>query len=139
MVWRALKAVSNINVPEIQRIRKQFDDLQSMFQWYLPNVDPDLIYDLLIRIRENPMVTPSYTLEVYTKPQVDSREMRDCIYEKTGAMATVYDNGTHYVTNQKLSLEMLKEISDFNGVIEVTGACTTLDCWFSNLIKRGGF
>ena len=33
----------------------------------------------------------------------------------------VYDKGTHYVTNQKLTLEILKEISDCEDVLEVAG------------------
>jgi hypothetical protein len=130
--------MSNTILPEMQRIRKQFDDLQNMFQNYLPKVDPDLIYDLLIRLRENPTITPTYTLEIFTKPGVDSKAARDYVYKITGTVPTVYDNGTHYVTNQKLTLEMLKEISHPKDVIEVTGAYTTLGCWFSDSIKRGG-
>jgi hypothetical protein len=130
--------MSSAVIPEIQEIRKQFDDLQNMFQKYLPKVDPDLIYDLLIRLRENPTITPMYTLEVFTKAGVDSKAIRDYVYKITGTVPTVYDNGTHYVTNQKLTLEMLKEISDPKDVIEVTGAYTTLGCWFSDSIKRGG-
>ncbi|MGH9926464.1 MAG: hypothetical protein ACRD5B_13920 [Nitrososphaeraceae archaeon] len=130
--------MSNIDFNEMQRVRKQFEKLQSLLQKYLPNVDPDLIYDLLTRLRENPSITPTYTLEVYTKKEVDSAKTLDFIYKITGAMATVYDNGTHYVTNQKLSLDMLKNISDLKGIIEITGAPTTLGCWFSDSVKRGG-
>ena len=36
-------------------------------------------------------------------------------------MSAIYDNGTHYVTNQKLTLEMLKEISNCDDVLEVAG------------------
>ena len=36
----------------------------------------------------------------------------------------IYDNGTHYVTNHKLTLEMLKEISDSADVLEVAGDYT---------------
>ena len=57
--------MSNTYFKEIQRIRKHFDDLQGLFQRYLPNVDPDLIYDLLTRLRENPSATPTYTRGVY--------------------------------------------------------------------------
>ena len=39
-------------------------------------------------------------------------------------MPAIYDNGTHYVTNQKLTLEMLKEISDAEDILEVTGGYT---------------
>ena len=130
--------MSNTYFREIQRIRKHFDDLQGLFQRYLPNVDPDLIYDLLTRLRENPSVTPTYTLEVYTKKEVDSTKMIDFMYKITGSMATVYDNGTHYVTNQKLTLDILKSISEMKDTIEITGAPTTLGCWFSDSIKRGG-
>jgi hypothetical protein len=130
--------MSNTNFREIQRIRKHFDDLQRLFQRYLPNVDPDLIYDLLTSLRENPRVTPTYTLEVYTKKEVDSAKMIDFMYKITGTMATGYDNGTHYVTNQKLTLDILKSISDMNDIIEITGAPTTLGCWFSDSIQRAG-
>ena len=130
--------MSNVDFNEMQRVRKQFEQLQSLFQKYLPNVDPDLIYDLLTRLRENPGITPTYTLEVYTKKEVDSAKTIDFIYKITGAMATVYDNGTHYVVNQKLSLDILKNISDLKSIIEITGAPTTLGCWLSDSVKRGG-
>jgi len=130
--------MSNVDFNEMQRVRKQFEQLQSLFQKYLPNVDPDLIYDLLARLRENPGTTPIYTLEVYTEKDVDSAKTIDFIYKITGAMATVYDNGTHYVINQKLSLNILKNISDLKSIIEITGAPTTLGCWLSDSVKRGG-
>ena len=53
-----------------------------------------------------------YMLEVFTKPGIDSQAARNYIFEKTGMVAAVYDHGTHYVTNQKLTLETLKEISN---------------------------
>jgi hypothetical protein len=130
--------MSNVNLNEMQKIRRQFDDLQGLFQRHLPNVDADLVYDLLARLRENPCVLPTYTLEVYTTKGVDSANTINFLYRITGAMAVVNDNGTHYVTNQKLSLDMLKRISDLKGVIEITGAPTTLGCWFSDSVKRGG-
>ena len=37
-------------------------------------------------------------------------------------MPAVFDHGTHYVTNQILTLEMLKEISDSDDVLEVHGS-----------------
>ena len=110
--------------PEIEEIKKEFRDLQNKYQEYLSKVDPDLIYDLLINAQENPKVTPMYTLEVFTKPGADSQAVRNCIYEKTGTVPSIYDNGTHYVINQKLTLELLKEISDHEDVLEVTGVYT---------------
>ena len=34
---------------------------------------------------------------------------------------SIHDHGTHYITNQKLTLEILKEISDCEDVLEVAG------------------
>jgi len=36
----------------------------------------------------------------------------------------IYENGTLFVTNQKLTLEMLKEISDSEDVLEIAGDYT---------------
>ncbi len=45
-------------------------------------------------------------------------------------MPTIYNQGTHFVTDQKLTLEKLKEISDSDDVLEVTGEYT--GSWASN-------
>jgi carboxypeptidase family protein len=105
-------------------VKEQFEELQNKYQEYLPKVDADVINDLLTRQRENPLVTPIYMLEVFIKEGVDSQKAKDFIFNKTGMMPAIYDNGTHYVTNQKLTLEMLKEISDSEDVLEVTGEYT---------------
>lgn len=105
-------------------LKEQFERLQNKYQEYLPKVDADVINDLLIRQRENPVITPTYMLEVFTKEGTDSQKAKDFIFQKTGIMPAIYDNGTHYVTNQKLTLEMLKEISDAEDVLEVTGEYT---------------
>lgn len=109
---------------EAIEIRNHFEELQRKYQRYLPKVDPGLIDDLLLRQMENPGVLPIYMIEVFTKPGLDTNEVREYILSKTGMSPAIYDEGTHYVTNQKLSLEMLKEISDSDDVIEVTGEYT---------------
>lgn len=43
---------------------------------------------------------------------------------KTGMVPAIYDKGTPYVNNHRLTLEMLKEISDLEYVAEVTGEYT---------------
>jgi len=62
-----------------------------------------------------------YTLEVFTKNGTDPEKAKNYIFQKTGMRPAVYDKGTHYVTNQKLTLEILKEISDSDDVLEITG------------------
>lgn len=108
----------------ILEIKDQFLELQKRYQKYLPKVDPELIDDLLLRQMENPTVTPFYMVEVFTKPGLSTEEVRDYIISKTGMSPAIYDNGTHYVTNQQLTLDILKEISDSEDVIEVTGEYT---------------
>lgn len=109
---------------EVAEIKDQFRRLQEKYEQYLPKVDPGLVHDLLLRQLENPRVAPIYMLEVFTKPGVDSQRAREYIIEKTGMVPAIYDNGTHFVTNQKLTLEALKEISDSDDVLEVTGEYT---------------
>jgi hypothetical protein len=109
---------------ELIRIKEQFEELQKGYREYLPKVDPALIDDLLLRQKENPHITPMYMVEVFTKPGLNTQEVREYIISKTGMSPAIYDNGTHYVTNQRLTLEMLKEISDSEEVIEVTGDYT---------------
>ena len=105
-------------------IKDQFLELQKKYQKYLPKVDPELIDDLLLRLMENPGVAPMYMIEVFTKLGLDTEEVRSYIIGKTGMSPAIYDKGTHYVTNQELTLDMLKEISDSEDVIEVTGEYT---------------
>jgi hypothetical protein len=63
-------------------------------------------------------------VEVFTKPGTDSEAVRQRIWNATGMMPAIYDNGTHYVTNHRLTLEMLKQISDSEEVLEVAGDYT---------------
>jgi hypothetical protein len=109
---------------ETIEIRNQFEQLQNRYKQYLPKVDPGLVHDLLLRQMENPDVVPMYMLEAFTKPGLNTEEVRSYIIGKTGMSPAIYDNGTHYVTNQKLTLDILKEISDSDDVIEVTGEYT---------------
>src|ERR671919_1469713 len=109
---------------ELIEIKDQFLELQRKYQQYLPKVDPDLIDDLLLRQMENPRVAPMYMIEVFTKPGLNTEEVRRYIIGKTGMSPAIYDKGTHYVTNQELTLDILKEISDSEDVVEVTGEYT---------------
>jgi hypothetical protein len=106
---------------ELIEISDQFKTLQQKYKQYLPKVDSALIYDLFLRQMENPSVTPMYMVEVFTKPGVNTEETREFIINKTGMSPAIYDNGTHYVINQKLTIETLKEISASDDVLEITG------------------
>jgi hypothetical protein len=106
---------------ELQELRLQYQRLQEAYRKILPKIDSNLIDDLLSHLHEDQDTKPMYTIEVFTKDGIDSEAARWYIFGKTGMMPAIYDHGTHFVTDQKLTLEMLKEISDSDDVIEVTG------------------
>ena len=107
---------------ELQALRMQRQKLQTIYTQILPKVVPGLIGDLLSREMEYcPDDTPMYTIEVFTKKGTNQEEAKRYIFEKTGMVPAIYDKGTHYVTNQKLTLQILKEISDCDDVLEITG------------------
>ena len=109
---------------QIKAIKTVHKGLQTLYSPYLPKVDPYLIEDLLMHQQKNPKDVPFYMVEAFTKPGTDSQIKRNPIFEKTGMVPAVYDNGTHYVTNHRLTLEMLNEISNDEDVLEVTGEYT---------------
>jgi hypothetical protein len=119
MYYRAEQQMS-----ELREIRSVFQGLETLYQTYLPKVDPTLIHDLLIREHEKSERAPFYMVEIFTNSNVNSEDMKEHIYQTTGMLPAIYDNGTHYVTNQRLTLEILKEISSSEDVLEVTGDYT---------------
>src|ERR671931_2423219 len=106
---------------ELEDIRRMFRGLKTLYQIYLPKVDPVLIHDLLIREHEKSERAPFYMVEVFTKPGTDSEWCKDHLWKTTGFLPAIYDKGTHYVTNMRLTLDILKKLDDFEFVEEVTG------------------
>jgi hypothetical protein len=107
---------------DLDILKDKYHDFRSFYKKVLPKVDPILIADLLNRMPKNP--SPIYMVEVFTKSGLDEEKIRNIIIEKTGMTPSVYDHGTHYVVNQKLTLNMLKEISDTESVVAVEGDYT---------------
>ena len=112
------------NLNEVSEIKNQFEKLQRKYQTHLPKVDPYLVYDLLLRQQKNPTTMYMYNIEVFTKQGLDTNVAKEYVYKKAGMVPAVYDKGTHYVTNQKLTLDILKEISDCEDVVQVSGEYT---------------
>ena len=116
---------------EIKEIKRVYAGLETLYHTYFPKSDPSLIDDLLRRLQKNPNIPPIYMVEVFTKPGVNPEAAKEYIFQKTRMVPAIYDNGTHFVTNHKLTLEMLKEISDSDDVLEVAGEYT------GNITARG--
>ena len=110
----------------LNEIRKFFQGLQTLYQTYLPKVDPVLINDLLSRQQKNADTdnAPFYMIEMFTEDGTDEEAKRDFIIRKTGMAPAIYDKGTHYVTNQRLTLELLNELAEPEDVLEITGDFT---------------
>jgi hypothetical protein len=111
---------------ELHRLRIEHEKLYAVYNTILPKVKPALIADLLSREigyyhSDGKKNAPMYTVEVFTKKGIDTEKAKMYIIQKTGMVPSIYDHGTHYVTNQKLTLEILKEISDCEDVLEVAG------------------
>ena len=102
-------------------IEVKYDELMNSFAKHFPKVNRGLLMALLERIKKNPNKPPMFTVEVFTKPGTDPNAASNMISSKTGKVPAVYDKGTHYVTDQQLSLEILKEISADPDVVSITG------------------
>jgi hypothetical protein len=115
---------------ELQQIRRAFQGLQTLYQTHLPKVDSKLIHDLLIReinkkSDDTSTLPPFYIVEIRTTDGTDQDAMKNMIFEKTGFLPSITENGTHYVANMRLSIELLKEICETQqDIIRITGDYT---------------
>jgi hypothetical protein len=115
---------------ELKEIRMVFQGLQTLYQIHLPKVDPALIHDLLIReivktSKNTSSLPPFYIVEIRTVKGTDQEMMKSMIFEKTGFLPSITENGTHYVANMRLSLELLKEFCESQkDIVKITGDYT---------------
>jgi hypothetical protein len=115
---------------ELKQIRLVFQGLQTLYQTYFLKVDPALIDDLLVRelnkkSEVKSTLLPFYLVEIRMVKGTDQEMMKSMIFEKTGFLPSITENGTHYVANMRLSVELLKEIcTSQEGIVKVTGDYT---------------
>ena len=116
----------SISMSALNETRRFFQGLQTLYQTYLPKVDPNLVNDLLSRQQQQKDIdsAPFYMVEIFTKEKIDQEKKREYIIRKTGMAPSIHDNGTHYVTNHRLTLELLNELAEPDDVIEITGYYT---------------
>ncbi|MGI0042174.1 MAG: hypothetical protein ACRD47_00565 [Nitrososphaeraceae archaeon] len=120
-----------MSTSELQQIRMVFQGLQTLYQTHLPKVDPALIHDLLVRelvktSKNTSSLPPFYIVEIRTVKGTDQEMMKSVIFEKTGFLPSITENGTHYVANMRLSLELLKEFCESQkDIVKITGDYTS--------------
>ena len=117
--------MSESTIGKLEELRTQTQNLGKAYRELFPKVDPAFVYDLILRISENPdNNTPVYTVEVFTKEGTNPEKSKEHILQTTGTIPAIYDNGTHYVSTQRMTLDMLKKLNDIDYVLEVMGDYT---------------
>lgn len=117
--------MSESTIGKLEELRTQTQNLGKAYRELFPKVDPAFVYDLILRLSENPdNNAPVYTVEVFTKEGTDPEKSKERILQTTGTIPAIYDNGTHYVSTQRMTLDMLKKLNDIDYVLEVMGDYT---------------
>jgi hypothetical protein len=110
---------------KLDELKVRTQQLGEAYRELFPKVDPAFVYDLIIRVVMNPKDSaPIYTVEVFTKEGTNPEKSKEHILETTGTVPSIYDNGTHYVSTHRLTLEILKKLNDIDYVLEVMGDYT---------------
>lgn len=117
--------MSESTISKLDELKIQTQNLGKAYRELFPKVDPAFVYDLILRLSEkSDNNTPVYTVEVFTKEGINPEKSKERILQTTGTVPAIYDNGTHYVSTQHMSLEMLKKLNDIDYVLEVMGDYT---------------
>ncbi len=117
--------MSESTISKLEELKTQTQNLGKSYRELFPKVDPAFVYDLILRLSENSDDnTPIYTVEVFTKEGTNPEKSKERILQTTGTVPAIYDNGTHYVSTQRMTLEMLKKLNDIDYVLEVMGDYT---------------
>jgi hypothetical protein len=110
---------------QLDELRLQTQQLGEAYRKLFPKVDPAFVYDLISRLQQNTKDNaPIYTVEVFTKEGTNPEKSKDHIMQTTGTVPAIFDNGTHYVSTHRITLEILKKLNDNDYVEEVMGDYT---------------
>jgi len=110
---------------KLEELKTQTQNLGKAYRELFPKVDPAFVYDLILRLsKDSDNNTPIYTVEVFTKEGTNPEKSKERILQTTGTVPAIFDNGTHYVSTQRMTLEMLKKLNDIDYVLEVMGDFT---------------
>ncbi|MGC2574330.1 MAG: hypothetical protein WA364_22675 [Candidatus Nitrosopolaris sp.] len=105
----------------VEELRRRYQDFRTSCKTVLPKVDPLLIEDIILRQQEEPQEPLMYTVEVFSDGSRNPEDVKNDIVAETGMVPAIYDEGTHYVVNHKITLEMLERIQKHTDVQEIKG------------------
>jgi hypothetical protein len=104
----------------IEDVIREFNEADKAIKSVYPKVDPVLVVGLIFD--HNAGKERLYTLEIRIKEDQNLEEIRDHIVRETGMAPGFYLGGTKIVVTQKLNLQVLKIINDFDEVLEIKGS-----------------
>ena len=107
-----------------QEIQTKYDELQKACKTILPKIDRKLIEEFLYYQMDDPNTRPKFSLEITTKEGLDTQKIKDLVWNKIGEVPDIDNHGTYYRIEHALTLEALKQLSDYEFVLSVKGSYT---------------
>jgi hypothetical protein len=95
------------------RTFQRLKGFQTACNTILPKVDPLLVEDVILRQQHIPQEQLIYTIDVLSDGSRNPDDIKKDILADTGMVPSIYEHGTHYVVNQKISLETLEKIQKY--------------------------
>jgi hypothetical protein len=83
---------------KLQQIRSAFQGLQTLYQIHLPKVDSPIRE---LKSNDTSMLSPFYIVEIRSEEGTTQDKMKNMIYETTGFLPSIYENGTRYFPSSK--------------------------------------
>jgi hypothetical protein len=133
-IFDLVKSGSENGSVELDVLFLQSLKLQEAYNTILPKVTPKRIHDLFARLQENPHIKqPIYMIEIFTKKKELKEEGKITMEEQFreylisisgGSIPAIYDHGSHYVMNMRLTFDILKALNDIKFVLEICGDFT---------------
>ena len=105
-------------------IQTKYDEFQKACKTILPKIDRKLIEEFLYRQQDDPGTRPMYCIEVTTKEGLDTQKIKDLVWSKIGEIPDIDNHGTYYRIEHVLTLEALRQLSDYEFVLSVKGSYT---------------
>jgi hypothetical protein len=128
-IFDLTKSTSGRESVEMQALLMQSMKLEEVYRSVLPKVTSKLIRRLFTMWQENPQVKPPiFMIEIFTEKmnQTELEWFKNHLsrVSGSGSVPAVYDNGSHFVINMKLTFDILKRLNDSKFVLEICGDYT---------------
>src|SRR2546426_2283558 len=121
-IFDLTKSTSGRESVELQALLMQSMKLEEVYRSVLPKVTSKLIRRLFTMWQENPhLKQPIFMIEIFTEKmnQTELEWFKNHLsrVSGSGSVPAVYDNGTHFVINMKLTFDILKRLNDSKFVL----------------------